>query len=573
VSRKAIVPIHYKNIGLTILNQDELFKLYKEKPSIYNVLYASGDAQRMSFSFSKQLPCVNNKSRDYTFENFIGIDEDPLAVNSASNLYSGCYTTKTRHIDKKIKIFGPHRHKTLIRSEMSEKNEIVVAGTLHIKEVSVEDMNFKVIDGGYLRLESAMLDSVSIAVEEGGSVGVQDVEFSGNNRECIRLYNGAIVRLYDNVRFFDVYKRFYIETLEQEKTGKVVDLLDPIAILDFLESSYVDNIETFCGLDFGEREVELKQDINFLNLSNEEQTIRIKKLIIASNVRFVGNYTTEVNAVVRGTIGLNVRLEKMTGVLHIEDSERLTVESTHIQNRNVLLDSPIVISSSSVVFDGCNINNARQTIKISSSHIIYRNAQVHGVAELFSPFEKKKDEDSLLLEYKERKNALLMEGCLVTQSFIVGANNFESIGVKRCEIVNSRQVFDIYNTPNVLFERCDAKNNDIFVLLKNSIAEMKHSDFSGGEKALVVDGGKLTVEDVKVTEYDRGVDIISGLLVARESTITKNNFGVELHGDGAILEHYASNISGNNMRDIFMKPGSKIIDLKEIEEYNLCHQE
>lgn len=571
MSKRAVIAIRYKNFGKSVLNQQQLFEIYNEDRNFYNILYATGEAKSMSYSFSRELPCVNSDiERNYS--GALPVNEDPFCDSvDTLNLLSGIYMAKNKIITS-AKLFGSHRHKSVIKFEKHETVE--VCGNLSAKEVLLQDMQFLVKSGSRLRIEKAMLDNIQIVVEPEGLLYLDDVEFSGNKTPCIHLKDGSIVQEYKDVRFFDVHKRFIIERADQEFSGKVLDVTSANDILDFLGTSIVKQIELISDIEAPLLDILLKQDIVFSNQTNRKIKFSAKKIETSNNIVFLGDFSVCANVELNNSSNTVCSFSDFNGSLHVEEVSAMKISRTIFNDVNLSSNrdaKQIDISSSSIEFDSCIFTNGYKVLQSASSEIKLNNCVVDKIQELVCAYEKEIDEDSLLLGYNEQGVSLLINNCKIERSQLINTMTVQHIEMYNTSFNNCSVGIVVSGTKTFILDGIVSHNVDNFLLLTNTEALIRNSSLKSGNIAIQINGARVMMENSSVEEYNNAVVVDSGVMSAKYTSIINNQFGITLEGEGCLFEHYSCDVSKNIQRAIFRKPGSGVVDLKEKEEEEMAN--
>ena len=571
MSKRAIVPIVIKNRDLVIHNQNELFELFKNNRDVYNALFLSGDAGRMSFAYSRMLPCIHQKDKTHKCETFLPFGEDPFSQETRVDLNALAYFPFNNTIYNNLEIIGMHRHKTLLNGE--KRDSFVVESELSISHVLLKEFTIIIRDKGLLRLSSLTTDSVHITIENGGILELMDVEFSNNLHESVFIKEGGVVALYENVRYFDVHKRFKIELASMDRVGLVLDLRDAFKIIDFLETSIVEKIELLGDINLFSTEVILKQPVEFINPSSDEIEVTIKSIETANNLKFTGKFQTKIDLIVNNADSIFISLGRQSGKLTIEESDSIEVYNTTVQERSSqdINDKIIDIVSSSVSFKNSHFLNTKRPIYKSDSSVKFYDCNVFDTFELCTLYETDIQEDDLFIKNEKKKTFIGFYGGKIERSIFLRTKTLNSFFMQGTDVSNNKLCMEIENCDDVKFEILNVKRNDIFVKFVKSIAIVDNCDIQHGDSAFEIHHSSVELNKTVVKNFTIGAHINSGVLRTRDSVISSNEFGVILEGEGCLLEHYDCDFSDNKQRRILQKPGSTLVDLKEQEELEKCH--
>lgn len=564
--KRAIVPIIIEDRGIKISNQNELLELFKNDRQVYNSLVANGDAQRMCFSYSTELPC-NESSEDEVCNYCLPKKLDPFSQTGKIELLGLEYEASNVIIDEKLKLIGMHRHKTVISAK---SNTVYINRHLSLCYMLLQDVNFIVVKGAKIRLTNSMLDNVHIFVEEGGVIELQDVEFSNINKECVYLSKGAMVRLYNDVRFFDVRKQFKIEYASFQNSGLLFNFNDPKDIISFLETSDILQIELSNNFLLEGVDIEFKQPIDFVNILDTPLVIQANSITTSSNLNFIGKFDLDSKIMLKEVSEIKVSFSNLVGTLEIEECDNLYLSNTYIDDSHSEEIKKVDIYSSTVHFKNVNVKNSFRPIYMADSILNFQDSHFDKIFELCSIYKKEAKEDDILLEVEEKENTIYFQKCSAQSVKFFNTSLLKKLFVSKSKLFNSRQCFEIKNCPNVEFTHCNIANIDNFIYVENSKVLNKNCEIDNGGIAFKMYNSLVELEETSVSGQKIGAEVNSGIFRIIHSSLNNNEIAISLESKESVLEHYASDTNKNSTRGILAKAGSRVIDLKEIEEMEKC---
>lgn len=557
------MPIIIEHNQTKISSQEELFQLYQNDRETYNSLVVNGDAQRMSFAYSRELPCTNSTEEFKITQNYIEKDKDPFMSQGEAYLFGLEYIVAHTPITQDIKLIGMHRHKSVLKGNF--ENEIAIFSNLSIKYSLLQDVTFVVKAGAKLRLSASMLDKVFVRVENGGMIELQDVEFSNMDKECVRLEKGGVVGLYRDVRFFDVHRKFNIEYAALQECGLMIDFHNPMDILHFLETSDVKHIELLDHFKVPGN-IELKQPVVFINKSDEQIKIQAVNIAVTNDLLFSGNFSVDANVHLHEVNNVVIGLSSFIGTMEIRDSEAIKINSTHFHEAN----RSITITGSQVEFVNSNIQKSVKPIALSSSAISFASTSFNEVSELCSFVKVEASEDDILLE-RERANSLKMiKNCQVVSSSIAKTTLLDELMLSNVVFHNNNYCFDLTSCRSVSMNKIISKRMNTFAILNNSFGHINNSQLSEGSTAIRMINSNIELTESNIENCETGVHLEAGIIKVMHSSINRNKYGVLMEGLNCGVEHYESSFNNNTQRGILQKPGSTVVDLKELEDFEKC---
>ncbi len=564
--KRAIIPIIIENSEIKISSYAQLVNIFETDKETYNSLLASGDAQRMSFAYSKETPCAKDTEYDSSGMPHLGELQDPFKQEGKAMLLGIEYCCSLKSVTQDVKIIGMHRHKTLISLE---GQVLEVCSRVSLRYSLVKNVTFVVKNGAKLRLSNCMLDQIYVIVENGGIIELNDVEFSNMDTECVHLHKGATVGMYKNVRFFDTHKRFKVDYANLQETGLLIDFTETQNIIDFIETSIVRQIELIGDFKLPNAEIEIKQSIDFVNVLNDEIIVDVKSITTSGDLRFLGNIKVDSHINIQECSSINLCLGNFIGTTTIEDSDLVHISSTSILGQKT--DKKVfTITSSKVVFSQLFIQNSIKPIFMTESEIEFKASSFSSVVEVCKVFEKEVSEDSLLFESAKRKNSILIDDCKIEATLFIESNKLDILNVKSSKLNNNRLCFNLIGCRSIKIEELQSEKSDCVIKMNDCNAHVMASHFKGGDRAIEFAHSHVHLEHTHVTHYQHGVHVESGVLKISHTSLNYNKFGAYLSGKECRIEHYDCDFDGNEQRALMLRPGSETVDLKEVEELESC---
>lgn len=569
--KRAIIPVNIESMGIKISNQNELFELYKTNREIYNYLRKSGDSQRISFSYSRELPCLNadEESKMCDTEKYLEPNSDPFKYTGEDTrfiLHGLEYMVKQTESLNNIYIMGMHRHRTLLNCL---SNHIKIQSNVTLGYMLIRDALFHVQNGETLRIESAMLDNTRVRVDKGGILELIDIEFSNVKTECIHLAQGSIVNEYTNVSYFDVHKHFYIEYATKINHSKIINFSSPRDIIDFFETSLVPNIELVDNLMIPNGLIRLKQPINFINESDKEIKVLFKKIEVSSNIFFSGAIVVVAHVDVVDSYNVELSLANFEGSLTIEESRQVLIKNTRFDRFGN--EKIFEIYSSTVWLEDVSVTNSDKAIRMANSEVTFsKNLHAINTSQVCYTQKGEQKDDSTLVAQELMENKIVIANSKMEATNFIDSCDVSQFSMFNTDILGSNMPIKLTGCGSATLNKIQALNNNVVGSFTSSRVRADNCAFSNGRSLFVVDGSDIELTNSSVADFEIGVDINSGVFTARHVFFNSNGFGVVGQKEDSVFKHYECSFKGSKERNIHMKYGSTIIDLKEEEELELC---
>ena len=511
---RAIIPIYNECDNILVKNKEEFIKLFKNSKNkvSLNKIIACGDAERLIFGYAdnelleeikiEKENIIKNEMRGFELPGILNFNKENQL------LIAGEYYSENKEIYKNINTRGYHRQKTRFLTE----NELKLGGEnmsfsniLFKKKNRGQDVFLFLKKGSKLYLKDVIFDGISIVVEDGSYLNMENVTFKGGTIALIQQGHGIIES--KNTYFTGIAYEYYFENLSKETAIGIIDFNNEDDIATYIRKSKVDNFFIYSDLDFQDKDIlNVKTNINFINGSEDKENIvlNFKKINLSSKISAEDRIIISGEIEIRDSVETEVNIEIFAGRINVFDS-KVRIESNIIptdrkmgiysENSELFLVNTILGEENYKSELGMEIIGSK--VKIQNTIIEFCNEAI------LPKKQNEKDEDHIQLN-EENENEISFNGLKInhcetlmksedTLKHLIGKelileNMVEGFLLKKCfiEIEN----FILKNIQNSPFSLYDSKmyllgqkniisnTNGTCRIENNSFVEMENINFS-----------------------------------------------------------------------------------------------
>jgi len=555
------MPVRIIDSDVVVSNAKSLIELKNDIAS-YSILHHNGDLNRLYHALA-----LKRDDSDYPFLslselNYIDSSECFFKKSGSRKLLSRTYGCPSLSITEKSEYKGFHKHRSVLEGSESQ---VQIKADTKLSDCLIVDIEFIVSPGVTLTFNSLMLDNVSIVLQSQSKLSLSNVEFSNNKKECIYIESEAAIVKYEKVRFFDSAKHFVIEKANNKYIKNVVDLENANAIIEFLSTSEVKEIELSTSFVTSFKKVNFNQAIVMSNVSGETLDINIQELELSHSFVVKGVFDVQSRIEIVEMQKLHISLSNFSGQITIHDSDSIMVTNTIFQNSN---STVLNMRFSNAVFVGCSMFSLYKPISLIGSSIKLKEAMVENVNEVFTVVEEKLEEDELLVRTSQNKCQVEILDTTIKSSLLYRGKGLETIRMKKLIIENCSE-FIIASEVNIMLNEVRTFGIDILVDIVSSALEIDDMVSDSGNKLVVSSASDITMNKVSVTNYNESIFLSSSQLKLSNSLFKGVDYGVLLD-EFSKLQHYKCNFDECLKRKLVVSAGGIVIDLEEYEELEKC---
>ncbi len=551
---RAIIPVYDEYANVSIKNKKELLDLIKEKnfnDFILTKMIASGDIERLLFGYAddellkkikeEKEKIINNKKRGFSLPGYLDLTEYEFL------LIAGSYHSKTNSIINDTIIHGYHRQKTrfFVDDKFKIKNgQTTISNLLFKKNTSGNVVCIYIEKDTFLNLTNVIFDGITLVVEDGASLKMENVFFRGGQIGVIQKGDSLIES--KNVNFIGISYEYYFENLSKETSKGILNFHNRDEIIDFIRKSKVDNLFMYENIDFSEKElIPIKTKINIESGKNDNSLIFLKfnKILLSSKLHSGKNIIIEGEIYIKDSVNVDLNLNILFGSIDIIDSKEVVIATNRIIpfNKKVCLNvenSNILIMDTSI---GEKEYISEISIEMSSSIIHFKNTAI----EYFESAIKKKKkniENGEIKLYEEQENEIFFEDLKISNcnealkaegslKKIIGTNLllenlFKGMSIKKA-LINIKEfiIKDIKKSP------FSFHNSKIFLSGENSLVTRI------GNAVEIEDNSECEMENIKWVNIKESaaISINNSTLISHHSIFQETLVAIHTFENGLFV--------------------------------------
>lgn len=567
---RAIVPIFIEDEDIIIRNYNELLAYMNQNKHGYALLHHSGLAQRLCFAFRKDVP---NPTEQLQHE----AHQDPFTLTNNHHLLALTYQVNAGIVHQPLQLLGIHRHQTMLEGQ---GQILLLQKDLELTFTTLSKMHIVISDGATLALRHTITDRVYITIQNGGKLQFEDVEMTGCHTPAIRVERGGIIEQCQRVVFFDVRHRFYLQYAQQHCIGKILDLSDADAIIEFLEHSVIEHAELIGDFRPSRATARFTQELNFHNPDPAPLRVVFKRVEFAASFKLHGEFITQGDVYSENIEEMELSLGHYEGIMKIHQINDLQIDRTYFQDPTLKID----LFRSHVTLTNSSFNQLDSPITLDQSIFTMKKTSVANTHNVFSVLQREISSDDYLMDSKQLPTRIEMEECSFHNiNQILDSGLVESVHMRKTSFSYTENAFGI-SAGKLQFEHCPFNRNIDILKIKGGLAEFNDCEVHDDKKALVelgitlqrailIEGGaRVKLNETTLEHFQTGIHVLDGVVETRHSKIRNNSRGIVVEGPRAKLEHYQTEfIHGSKMRPLVVIDGATVMDLKEKEDMAQWH--
>lgn len=569
---RAVVPIFIEKDDIIIHGIKELEQYAQEHQKGYAILHRSGLAQQLSHAFRKVAP-----EPQVALHHEEGCD--PLLLQDDHDLLASIYRCATSTVANNARLFGVHRHQTSLQAD---GQFIEISARLSISYATISDAHLIVKSGATLRLQHAIADQVIITVESGGRLELSDVEICGCHESAINVHKDGVIALAEDVSFYDVDVNYTLHYATQENTGKVVDLDDSDAFVDFLDESVV--LEAEIETDFAptRKALRFNQPVCLINTTNRSLNAVVPNITIDTSLTFRGEFNVHGHVHIEEASGVKLMLADFFGSITAKNSDEVLVENTRFMGQ----ETHIALFKSEMTLQKCYFTELHRAIRLDQSSLVLNQCEIKQCQDFINGHKSEIAEDDLLLDDFVRDCDVLISNSKFEEvNVILNSPIIKEVKLNNNLFTYTENAF-VVNDTRLDAELCRFVRNEHILKVDGGYAELRECEFMDDasvlnthginlENAILINGGgRAKLVECVLEHYKTASRVEDGVIELNTSVVRQNRKGVELINANARLEHYLSEfIQAPELRAIVRFDGAEVIDLKELEDMEQWQQE
>lgn len=550
----AIYPIYIEDQDILIRSINELKVLKKNDQETFCRVVSSSDALRMCKAFALDQSeieeiCKLDTSTTQNAELLVG------KRYKASELIA--------NNDRMINISGYHRHKSILECEEKEISLEHDAVVKFCTIIGCEKIFIR--SGTHVSFQGVVFDGVTLVVEDGATVGLNDVEISGSAEYGCRVNRGGIINHFENVTFLDVVKNFYVEHADRESVGAVLDFDNATKIVEFIESSIVPNITLYTDFIPAHPSVEFKQPVAFYNTSEKPLRFEVKDVNIEKSFRLHGNFYTYGEYNITEISNITISLSHCKGNIHMFDANTINIEKTIFTGDS----GSVYFEDSSVFFMESNFENWRKEIIMSGSQITFINSRFEGVSKNLINLETTKYSTEEHVKVSEPlETSVGFVGCKILSSsgFLNSMISMRFV-MSSTLISRSAELFHLNDSELLVNDIQVADSKDIFSIAKSS-ASIQDSTFANGMSQFnISDKCDVTMDNLTFEHMGNwAFSSEDSRIVAKRVNIFHSKNGANLLKGIGEFYHQDCLLSDIKHHNIIVGHGVKLVNLNDFNK-------
>lgn len=541
---KIVIPLYIESQDVLITLEE--FRSMDFESFLAKRLILSGDVQRffLGLSFNKEaLEIENHKIR--MLENSENGFVDNILFNESINnynlsLYEDIYLIPNKYffedtmITAMFNVIGYHSQRSTIvlKEDVSFFNNGVFSYLQFENKSDKRILALYINDKSHVSFINCRFTNCKIYVLNESTVEFEKCSFIGHETSIVQKDSGCIARM-DNPVFTVVDYKFEIENLTSTNLPWL-DIYKYENIVEIMENYRVKNYYLEHDIILEKENLNIKQNLSFINPHNDNVYIKFKSLNIKNNLSLSDNIVLDANIQVENTENTALFLSNFQGKILINNSEHIQILQTNFIPLNKK-DASIKAINSSVILNNCVLDYEVDSFIYSiNSQLVLKNGCFIDKASLLIQLDKPTQNNvDNLFDIKEVSVAIL-------DSTINVAYVFDELLVKNFIAIKSKfyggskdEEYLMFQKANVQIEQCefqDIQSYTVCLFDNGTLAEIKQNNFKDNNTCIV--GGDISnlvlMENSFENSAKSAVLLKNSLLKGIKNIFKHNKIGVEL---------------------------------------------